>query len=180
MVGIAQVNVYLRVSAVLSFVLTACLVGLDAQTKIIFFIARKATYRDLEAFRILLYVDSAAAGYNLLQLCKGLISAWFEGNLKGAYIYISWIVFLLDQLAAYITFAANSAALEAAVLAVTGAEEFQWIKLCNRFTRFCFQIGGALFCGYVASILMALISFISAYNLFRNYSPKRFLHLKKT
>lgn len=51
MVGIAQVNVYLRVSAVLSFVLTACLVGLDAQTKIIFFITRKATYRDLEVLR---------------------------------------------------------------------------------------------------------------------------------
>ena len=44
-----------------------------------------------------MYVDSAAAGYNLLQLCKGLISARFEGNLKGAYIYISWIGFLLDQ-----------------------------------------------------------------------------------
>ncbi|XP_050272551.1 CASP-like protein 2C1 [Quercus robur] len=180
MVGIAQVNVYLRVSAVLFYVLTACLVGLDSQTKIIFFVARKATYRDLEAFGILVYVDSAAVVYNLLQLCKGLISARFEGNLKGAYIYISWIGFLLDQLAAYITFAANSAAFEASVLAVTGAEEFQWMKLCNRFTRFCFQMGGALLCGYVASILMALISFISAYNLFSNYSSKRFLRLKKT
>lgn len=44
-----------------------------------------------------MYVESAAAGYNLLQLCEGLILARFEGNLKGAYICISWIGFLLDQ-----------------------------------------------------------------------------------
>ena len=88
--------------------------------------------------------------------------------------------FVFKQLAAYITFAANSAASEAALLAVTGANELQWMKLCNRFTRFCIQIGGALICGFLSSLLMAVISSISAFNLFRLYSPKRFLLFKQT
>ncbi|GMY35395.1 CASP-like protein 2C1 [Fagus crenata] len=179
-VGIARINVYLRVCAILLLVLTACLVGLDTQTKQVFFVDRTATFRDLDALLTLVYVDAVAAFYNLLQLCKCLISAKFEGNLRCAYIYVSWIGLLLDQLAAYITFAATSASLAVSVLAITGQKDFQWMKLCNKFTRYCIQIGGALICGYVASILMAVISFISAFNLFRNYSPKRFLHLKNT
>jgi len=82
------------------------------------------------------------------------------------------------QIAVYITFAANTAALEASMIAVSGAEAFQWLKLCDRFRRFCVQIGGALLCGYAASFLMALISSVSAYNLFRFYSPNWFLRFK--
>ncbi len=47
-----------------------------------------------------MYVDAVAAFYNLLQLCKCLISAKFEGNLRCAYIYVSWIGLLLDQVIA--------------------------------------------------------------------------------
>ncbi|CAB4262258.1 unnamed protein product [Prunus armeniaca] len=138
----------------------------------------KATFRDLKALLVLVYVVSVAAGYNLLQLGKCSKSAWYKENLKGSNIYVAWLCFLLDQVAVYVTFGANSAALEASVLAIKGAQDFQWMKLCNKYTRFCFQIGGALACGYVACILMAWISLISAFNLFRLYSPKKFLLLK--
>ncbi|XP_059461263.1 CASP-like protein 2C1 [Corylus avellana] len=179
-VGINKINVFLRLSALLFSVLTACLVGLDAQSKRVFFSEKKATFRDLDALVILVYVESGAACYNLLQLCKFSIPAWSRGNSKMSFVYVAWVFLLLDQLAAYITFAANSAALEAAFLAVTGANELQWMKLCNRFTRFCIQIGGALICGFLSSLLMAVISSISAFNLFRLYSPKRFLLFKQT
>lgn len=82
------------------------------------------------------------------------------------------------QAVVYITFAANTAAVAASVLAITGADNFAWMKLCNKYTRFCIQIGGALLCGYFASIFMAILSSISAFNLFRLYSPKQFLLLK--
>ncbi|OIW18667.1 hypothetical protein TanjilG_13419 [Lupinus angustifolius] len=132
----------------------------------------------MNALKILVYVTSAAAGYNMLQLFKYYVSAYSRGKFKGSYIYMAWISLLLDQMAVYITFAANSAALEGSVVAITGSETFQWMKVCNRFTRFCFQIGGAVLCGYVASILMALISIMSTYKVFRMYSPKWFLRLK--
>ncbi|ONI27458.1 hypothetical protein PRUPE_1G088100 [Prunus persica] len=176
--GTAKTEAFLRLCAVLVLVLTACLVGFDSQTKYLIFIYRKATFRDLKSLSVLVYVVSVAAGYNLLQLGKCSKSAWCKENLKGSNIYVAWLCFLLDQVAVYVTFGANSAALEASVLAIKGAQDFQWMKLCNKYTRFCFQIGGALACGYVACILMAWISLISAFNLFRLYSPKQFLLLK--
>ncbi|KAF3452806.1 hypothetical protein FNV43_RR03239 [Rhamnella rubrinervis] len=177
---IMKTEILLRICAVLDLVLTACLVRLDTQTKRFTFFDRKATFRDLDALQVLVYVATVAAGYNLLQLIKCSVSAAvsFEGNWKGSYLYLAWVCFLLDQIAVYITFMANSAALQASLLAVTGAKDFQWMKLCNTFTRFCVQIGGSLLCGYMACLLMAFTSSISAFNLFRLYSPKRFLLLK--
>jgi hypothetical protein len=48
-VGNTKINVFLRLSALLLSVLTACLVAFDAQTKRVFFFERKATFRDLDA-----------------------------------------------------------------------------------------------------------------------------------
>jgi len=48
----ARGEVYLRVSAILVLVLTACLVALDTQTKVVFLsIEKKATCRDLNALK---------------------------------------------------------------------------------------------------------------------------------
>ncbi|CAL5199344.1 unnamed protein product [Lathyrus oleraceus] len=171
---IARGEVFLRVIAILLLVLTAFLVVFDTQTKVVFLtIEKKVTYKDVDVLKILLYVSSSAAGYNMLQLCKHSCSS------KGSYeMCMVWISLLLDQIAVYLTFATNTALFEAAIFAFTGSEAFQWLKVCNKFTRFCEQIAGAIFCCYVASILMAMISIISAYKVFRMYSPKRFLRLK--
>uniref|UniRef100_A0A5B7B8W5 CASP-like protein n=1 Tax=Davidia involucrata TaxID=16924 RepID=A0A5B7B8W5_DAVIN len=177
---IVKREAFLRLLAILLLVLTACLVGFDTQTKVIFsLVVRKANFRDLNALLVLVLIDSLAAGYNLLQLVRCFITCRFKCELTaGSNINLAWLCFVLDQAAVYIVFAANSAAFEASLIAVTGASSFQWMKLCNRYTRFCIQIGGALLCGFVATLLMALLSSISAYSLFRLYSPKQFLTLK--
>ncbi|KAM7268398.1 hypothetical protein ACFE04_010564 [Oxalis oulophora] len=174
--AIGKAEIFLRLCAILLLVLTACLVGLNSQEEVVFYVDKKVTYKDLEALVILVYVDSAAAAYNLLQL--GRYSASFKGKSKCSYICLAWVIFLLDQIASYIVLATTAAATEHSMLVVTGVEVFQWLKWCNRFTRFCFQIGGALACSYVASGAMAFASFISAFRLFRLYSPKQFLRLK--
>ncbi|MED6196665.1 hypothetical protein PIB30_049533 [Stylosanthes scabra] len=171
----------LRISAIVMLVLTACLVAFDTQTKVIMLsIEKKATYKDMKALQMLVYVTSAAAAYNVLQLCKhtSLLSCTEKIKKGSSNIYMAWICFLLDQVAVYVTFGTNCAALEGSMIAVTGSEALQWLKVCNKFTRFCDQIGAAVLCGYAASILMALISTISAYKLMRMYSPQRFLTLK--
>ncbi|KAL4397661.1 hypothetical protein HN51_002175 [Arachis hypogaea] len=170
----------LRISAIVMLVLTACLVAFDTQTKVIMLsIEKKATYKDMKALRMLVYVTSAAAGYNVLRLCKHTTTVSCSEKInKGSNIYMAWILFLLDQMAVYVTFGTNCATLEGSMLALTGSEALQWLKVCNRFTRFCDQIGAAVLCGYAASILMALISTVSAYKVMRMYSPQRFLSLK--
>ncbi|KAI6682560.1 hypothetical protein NL676_036441 [Syzygium grande] len=176
----AKIEALLRVCAILLLVLTACLVAMDAQTKLIVYTyAKKATFRDLNALPVLVYIDGVVAGYNLLQLSRCSVSACYKREIQSPLLKnLSWVHFLLDQVAVYIVFATTAASTQASLLAVTGSKAMQWMKLCNRYTRFCFQIGGALLCGYAACIVLALTSFLSAYNLFRLYSPTKFLQLK--
>ncbi|KAI4331924.1 hypothetical protein L6164_016870 [Bauhinia variegata] len=92
-------EVCLRISAILVLIVTTCVVAFDTQTELILsVIEKKASYRDVNALKILMYVTSAAAGYNFLQLCKYPASVFFGRNLiKGSYINFSWVCFLLDQ-----------------------------------------------------------------------------------
>ncbi|KGN61092.1 CASP-like protein 2C1 [Cucumis sativus] len=173
----------LRFCAIILLVLSVLLLGFDKETVQIFHVDKKASFKSLRALVIIIYVDSMAAGYNILQLCKCWIFAQPKGISKLGthfHIYLFWLSFFLDQVAAYLTFASNTAGMEAALLAVTGAHDFQWMKLCNRFHRFCYQVGGAFLCGYAAFFALLLISFISAFNLFRHYSPNHFLRLKSS
>ncbi|GLT80386.1 hypothetical protein SLA2020_518280 [Shorea laevis] len=170
-----KLEALLRLSAIFLLVLTAFIVALDTQTKLIFFLKKKASFTDLKSFVGLVYVTSIAAAYNLLQLCRYSFQAWFEGISKKSYRYLAWLCYFLDQVIAYVVFATTSAALAQALPAVTGEKSLQWMKLCNKFTRFCYQIGGALGCAYIASLMLAMVASISAFNLFRLYSPKHFM-----
>uniref|UniRef100_A0A7N0SWW8 CASP-like protein n=1 Tax=Kalanchoe fedtschenkoi TaxID=63787 RepID=A0A7N0SWW8_KALFE len=159
---VKRMQLVLRAVAVLVLVLTACLVGLDSQTKLVFgILEKKATFRDLDALFVLVHVVSVAAGYNLVQLGQEIATRnRSEGRSSSSsfYLYLNWVCFFFDQVAVYLVFAANCAALEASMLAVTGAERLQWMKLCDTFTRFCFQMGGGLVCGFIACFVMAAIS----------------------
>ncbi|CBI17818.3 unnamed protein product, partial [Vitis vinifera] len=158
-ISLARAEAFLRLFAILVLVLTACLLGFDTQTKLLFSTIKKtATFRDLGALQVVVYVDSVAAGYNLLQLGRGFISAKLKGKLINvSYVTLPWVCFLLDQAAVYTVFSANTAALQASIIAVTGESSLQWMKVCNRYTRFCIQVGGALLSGYLASLLMCIL-----------------------
>ncbi|KAJ4950114.1 hypothetical protein NE237_026946 [Protea cynaroides] len=177
--GILKAEGSLRLFVLLLLLLTACLVRLDSQTKVILLsFQRKATYNDMKALVIFVVVEFAAAGYHLLQLSKCIIFVSVGGKRTGSYTNLAWVSFLLDQMVTYISFGALTAATQASALAATGQNNFEWTKLCDRYTRFCYQIGGAIFCGLLSVIIMAVITSISALTLFRFYSWKHFLILK--
>ncbi|KAF5749432.1 hypothetical protein HS088_TW04G01401 [Tripterygium wilfordii] len=177
-VKMTKIEPFLRVCAILVLALTACLDGLDSQSKTLFYMERKVTFTSLNSLSALVYVASAAAVYNMLQVVRWSLLGFHKSNSKGSHIYLAWLCYLLDQLGVYIVFGATSAAMVHSAMVISGVKKFQWMKWCNKFTRFCFQIGGALACGYTACALMLLISFISAFNLFRLYLPQKFLLLK--
>ncbi|XXG51630.1 hypothetical protein AAC387_Pa03g0157 [Persea americana] len=168
--GTLKAECFLRLFSVLLAILAACLVGLDTQTKLVFFtIERKATNKDLPALSVMVIVEAVAAGYQFIQLCKSCIKA----NQSGFHKSLAWLDFFLDQMVAYVTFGAIAAAAQASCFAVTGAEHFEWMKLCNIYTRFCEQIGGGLACGLLGSLLMAAVSSISAFHLFRAHTTSK-------
>ncbi|KAM3269777.1 CASP-like protein 2C1 [Capsicum chacoense] len=169
----------LRLFATLLLALTACLVGFDSQTKVLFYtLHMKATFKYLNALCVLVWIDAAVAGYNVLQLLRCFFITTSKGDIKQSYYKNYWVFFLLDQAIVYTVFAANSAAVEASAIALIGIKSLQWMKICNKFTRFCVQIGSALLLGYLAVLVLFLISSLSAFQLFRHYSPKHFLQLK--
>ncbi|XP_073016808.1 CASP-like protein 2C1 [Primulina eburnea] len=171
-------EILLRTGAIVFLVLTSCLMGFNHQTKLLFnVVTKKATFRDLNALFVLVWIDTAAAAYNMMQLLfRGYFMCGSNKDLsRTSYLYLTWGFYILDQAVVYMVFAAASSAVQGSMLAVTGEKRFVWMKLCDKFTRFCFQIGGGLVCGFFAIFLMAIISFISAFNLFRLYSPKQFL-----
>ncbi|KAL3819545.1 hypothetical protein ACJIZ3_005450 [Penstemon smallii] len=169
----------LRILSIIFLVLSACLIGLDSQRIVLFhLISRKASFKDMNALYVLVWIDSAAAVYNLLQVCRCYKLPDLKKDKPASYIYLEWGFYLLDQAAVYVVFAAHSAAAQASIIALTGQKNFQWMKLCDRYTRFCIQIGGALLCGYFACLVMAITSSISAYVLFKRYSPQKFMVLK--
>ncbi|XP_010438829.1 PREDICTED: CASP-like protein 2C1 [Camelina sativa] len=174
MVKLRETEVILRVCIVFLLLLTACLIGLDSQTKEIAYIHKKVSFKYLIALEAELYIDVVVAAYNLAQL--GL--HWHSVEKKTS--NTKWFSYLLDQTAAYVVFAGTSAAAQHSLLVVTGSKELQWMKWCYKFTRFCFQVGSAIILNYIGAGLMVLLSFISAFNLFRLYSPKRFFRLKSS
>ncbi|XP_015080768.1 CASP-like protein 2C1 [Solanum pennellii] len=176
---IVRVEFLLRLFAIILLVLTACLVGFDSQTKLVFLTVHiKANFKYLDALSVLVWIDAAAAIYNVLQLLRCFFITTSKVDIKQISHKNYWFFFLLDQVVVYIVFAANSAAIEASAIALIGIKSLQWMKICNRFTRFCIQIGAALILGYIAVLILFLVSSISAFQLFRLYSPKHFLKLK--
>ncbi|XP_010545424.1 PREDICTED: CASP-like protein 2C1 [Tarenaya hassleriana] len=167
-----------RLSVALILLLTACLIGFDSQTRIIAYYHKKVTFRVLKSLEIGMYIDAAAAAYNLLQL--GYL--WFRVKQQkdSKSVYVPWLCYILDQTAAYAVYAGTCAAAENSLLVVRGSKELQWMEWCSKYTRFCFQVGGAVVCSFLAAALMTLLSALSAFRLFRLYSPSRFLLLKST
>ncbi|XP_071742138.1 CASP-like protein 2C1 [Rutidosis leptorrhynchoides] len=178
---IMKLEAFLRVFAILLFLTAACLVRFDTQTSLIFTsYSQTATYKDLNALYVFVFIDIAVAAFNMIQLViRGLCSSHLKQDIKGTYKHLAWLSFLFDQAVVYMVFAATTTALVASLYAVTGEHHLFWMKVCDKYTRFCTQIGGALLCGYAAFLLMAIVTSISAFGLFRHYSPRKFLLLKK-
>ncbi|KAL9244770.1 hypothetical protein vseg_018499 [Gypsophila vaccaria] len=178
-ISVIKVEAFLRLFAFCALFVSAIVVVLDSQTKVVFgFFKQKATYKLATIARVYVYVHFICAGYSLLQFvrCMAFINNK-EDQLTLSHRLQKWSYFSIDQVVVYMVFATNCAISEMAFLVLTGSEVFQWLKLCSKFTRFCVQVGSAIFCGFVAFSLLLLISCISAFNLFRWYSPN-FMCLK--
>ncbi|XP_010691480.2 CASP-like protein 2C1 [Beta vulgaris subsp. vulgaris] len=176
---LVRIEALLRFFALLTLSLASIVLVTDQQSRIYFSVYRKkVNYKLATILEVSLYVYSIGAGYNLLQLVRCMaFTNYQEDKLSWSNHILIWIYFLLDQMAVYVVFAICCASIELSLLALTGVEDLQWMKLCANYVRFCVQIGGYISCAGLASIAMIVISAISTFNLLRWYSPN-FLCLK--
>ncbi|KAF5954873.1 hypothetical protein HYC85_007729 [Camellia sinensis] len=182
----------LRLSSTLLLVLTACLVGVRLTLTCLKHLQKASMLINME--EVILEITSEVLMEAIDPLVTGLPSSFHGRSQPHKSNFVAKCHRLPFKLSnstvnapfalihtnatVYLVVATNSAALEASFLAITGASNLQWMKLCDKYTRFCIQIGGALLCGCAASLSLALISILSGYSLFRLYSPKRFFLLK--
>lgn len=142
----------------------------DTQTRTIFTIEKKAKYTDVKALVFLVVINGIVASYSLMQGLRCVLSIYTQSPLTSK--PLAWLIFALDQTLSYFTLAAAAAAAESAYLSEMGQTEFQWMKVCVLYEKFCHQIGEGLVSTFIVSLNMAIVSGMSAYHLFRLYGPK--------
>ncbi|XP_019052728.1 PREDICTED: CASP-like protein 2B1 [Nelumbo nucifera] len=164
-------------------ILAAVLVGSDTQVREIFTIRKKAKFTDMKALVFLLIANGIAAGYSFIQSLRCVVSV-----IRGSLLVnkpLAWAIFSGDQVShlclrlrlscftlrvmAYVLMAAFAAAAQSSVIAEMGQPEWQWMKVCNLYEKFCTQAGEGMVIALVVSLSMITLSFISAFNLFRLY-----------
>ncbi|WOK99982.1 CASP-like protein 2C1 [Canna indica] len=172
---LVRVECVLRVSSLVFAVMAALLLALDAQTKTILFVTKKASIKNLHALRLTTIVVAMAAGYQLLQLMRMAAFAWLGRNPCNEYSnkFTACLYLFLDQGVTYATFAAATAGFQEAFVGLFGVEKMQWMKLCNVYTRFCEQIAGGMVVCLALCVTMAVMSAVSAHRFFKLYHRSR-------
>ncbi|KAL9254042.1 CASP-like protein [Drosera capensis] len=168
----------LRILICVLGVLAAALVGSDSQVRVFFSIEKKAKFTDMKSmvqllcdFRFLVAANGIAATYSLIQVLRCVVSM-----IRGTVLFSksqAWIIFSGDQAVAYLSLSALAAASQSSIYGKQGQEEFQWIKLCNMYGKFCNQAGEGVASAVVVTLSMAIVSSISAYSLFRLYGRNK-------
>ncbi|PWZ54737.1 CASP-like protein 2U2 [Zea mays] len=172
-------ELFMRCAACGLAVLAAALLGADRQTRTFFSVEKAARFTDMQSLVFLVIANGMAACYSLLQGGRCLVSILTGG---GVLINrpMAWAIFSCDQASisiiiiivavmAYFTISAVAVAMEAAMIGKYGSQQFQWMKTCHLYKRFCAQAGGAVACAVAASLNMVGVSLVSAFNLFRLY-----------
>ncbi|KAK4271026.1 hypothetical protein QN277_019782 [Acacia crassicarpa] len=152
-------------------ILAAVLVATDTQVKQIFTIRKKAKFTDMKVLVFVVVANGIAAAYSLIQGLHCAVSM-----ATGTVLFnkpLAWLIFLADQVMAYVTVSAVAAALQSAVFAKEGQTELQWMKICSMYGRFCNQVGEGIASALVASLSMVVLSCISAFTLFRLYGGNK-------
>nr|ABF94455.1 plant integral membrane protein TIGR01569 containing protein, expressed [Oryza sativa Japonica Group] len=180
-------EVLLRCAACGLAVLAAALLGADRQTRVFFSIQKVARYTDMQS----LVVNNGPSMQKYRGVFDGPKTSFYRKFLLRYFAYCDKIILLdirrllviangmaacysLIQCArclvmAYIVISAVAAAMEAALIGKYGQPEFQWMKTCHLYKRFCAQAGGGVACAIAASVNMVGVALISAFNLFRLY-----------
>lgn len=152
-------------------VLAIVLVVTDTQTREFFTIQKKAKFTDMKASVFLVVANGLCVGYSLVHGLRCVVSM-----VRGHVLFskpLAWLIFSGDQVIAYVMVAAVAAAMQSGLIGKVGQPEFQWMKVCNMYGKFCNQMGEGIASAFVASLSMVILSCISAFSLFRLYGGNK-------
>ncbi|XP_062223710.1 CASP-like protein 2D1 [Phragmites australis] len=119
-------------------------------------------FSNLSGFKYLVGINAVTAAYAVASI---LLSSF-----KSLAQY-DWLIFLLDQAAAYLLVTSASAAAEVLQLARRGDREVSWGEVCSYFGRFCGKATVSLALHAAALACFVALSLVSAFRVFSKCHP---------
>ncbi|XP_047076670.1 CASP-like protein 2D1 [Lolium rigidum] len=117
-------------------------------------------FSNLSGFKYLVVINAITAAYSVVSI---LLSSF-----KSLARY-DWLVFVLDQAAAYLLLTSCSAAAEVVYLAREGDREVSWGEVCSYFGRFCGRATVSVALQAGALLCFVVLSLVSAFRVFSRF-----------
>lgn len=162
----------LRLLAFVNTLAAAIVLGLDKQSKEVSMqvfptlppvnIPVTAKWKYMSAFVYLVVVNAIACGYAAVSLALVLVD---RGQTSGR--LSSLMVVIFDLLMVVLLFSGIGGATAVGLLGYNGNSHVQWKKVCNKFGKFCAQVGGALavsFAGATIFLLLVVLATLKLHN----------------
>ncbi|KAH9314332.1 hypothetical protein KI387_022959 [Taxus chinensis] len=122
-------------------------------------------YANVAAFKYLVYANGICAGYSLF---SAIDSALFAGLYS---LSRAWVIFILDQVLAYVLLSAVAAGTEILFLGYKGDRKVSWSEVCGAYEKFCYRGRASIVISSVGVVCFVGLSLASAYRLFVKYDP---------
>ncbi|OAY64183.1 CASP-like protein 2D1 [Ananas comosus] len=119
----------------------------------------KVEYNNLTGFKYLVCISAISAGYALASTLSSFLRFFCK----------EWVLFLLDQVVAYLMVTSGSAVAEVVYLAEEGDREASWSEVCSYYGKFCYKTKVSLALHFMALVGFIALSLISAYRLFSKF-----------
>ncbi|KAH7416126.1 hypothetical protein KP509_14G076700 [Ceratopteris richardii] len=175
--SLASTNLRLLVSllCITSFILVLKSKEVAQRTTGLGTVFTSVKYSDSSGLLFLVAADALAAAYCMFSFLGLTVGSLVSGSSGKAG---RWAIFAIDQITAYILLSGVSAASEVLYLADKGMPKAQWEAMCETYGYFCHMVTASIVLGFLAVILLAILSVLSARNLFHNFY-RRSVYLSK-
>lgn len=131
-----------------------------------------AKYHYSPAFIYFVVVNAVACGYTALSLIPSVAGKLAARS--GAYPNTSaFLLAVSDLVMVALVSSGASAAAAIAYVGLKGNHHTQWLKICNKFDRFCDHTAGAIVISFVGDLIFMVLTIMSIYSMYRRASCAR-------
>jgi len=118
------------------------------------------SFSNLAGFKYLIVINAITAAYSVASILLSSVKSLARYD---------WLVFVLDQAAAYLLLTSCSAAAEVVYLAREGDRQVSWGEVCSYFGRFCGRATVSVALQAAALLCFVALSLVSAFRVFSRF-----------
>ncbi|GMH31514.1 hypothetical protein Nepgr_033357 [Nepenthes gracilis] len=153
-----KAQIFLRISALLSSAISACLMLTAHEEALIYGLSMSAKFSYSPAFKFAAYVNVVASAFSLLSLGVAFVIIR-RGNPINYYF-----VFLHDLVIMSLVLGGSAAATAIGYVGKYGNSHAGWLPICDHFTSFCNKVSASVILSYISVTFFLLLAVISAAN----------------